>query len=87
MVAYDVTDNKRRRKVVKILEQVGTRINFSVFECMVTELQYRHLRNDLLEVIDSAEDKIVYYPICLKCYEKLIYQFPKIPAFDTVKVV
>ena len=87
VVAYDVTDNKRRKKVVKILEKVGSRINYSVFECMVTELQFKRLQKDLLEVIDAKEDKIVYYPICLKCYAKLIYQFPTTPSFEKVKVV
>lgn len=87
VVAYDVTDNKRRRKVVKILEKAGNRINFSVFECMVTDLQFARLQKELLDVIDSKEDRIVYYPICMKCYTKTVYQFPKLPSFDMVKVV
>ncbi len=87
VIAYDVTDNKRRRKVVKILENVGNRINYSVFECMVTDLQFARLQKELAEVINSKEDKIVYYPICMKCYAKTVYQFPKLPSFDMVKVV
>lgn len=44
VVAYDVSNDRRRAKVVKILEQVGVRVNFSVFECVITEKQYESLR-------------------------------------------
>ena len=39
VVAYDISDDKRRLKVVKILEKSGIRINYSVFECMLTRTQ------------------------------------------------
>ena len=32
-VAYDITDDKRRNRVAKILKDFGTRIQYSVFEC------------------------------------------------------
>ena len=31
-VAYDITDDKRRNKVAKILKDFGKRVQYSVFE-------------------------------------------------------
>ena len=33
LVSYDISDDKRRRKVCKILEGYGYRVQYSVFEC------------------------------------------------------
>ena len=43
VVTYDVGDTKRRDKVVKLMESIGTRMNFSVFECMLTDKQYQNM--------------------------------------------
>ena len=74
VVAYDVSNDRRRAKVVKILEQVGVRVNFSVFECVITEKQYESLRKELLLIISLKEDSVVYYPICMNCYSQIVYQ-------------
>lgn len=71
VVAYDVSDDKRRGKVVKILQRCGKRINLSVFECMLTEVQYRDMKKRLLEVSDKKYDHILVYPLCLNCFSKI----------------
>lgn len=87
VIAYDITTTKRRNKIVKILEKAGTRINYSVFECMITDPQFKRIQKDIEKIIDKDEDRVVYYPICMKCYSKLIYQLPQSPAIDLIKVV
>ena len=47
VVTYDISDDKRRSQVVKLLEGNGTRMNYSVFECMLTDIQYRNMCNQL----------------------------------------
>ncbi len=83
VVAYDISNDRRRAKAVKILERVGVRVNFSVFECMLTERQYESLRDELLQVISLKEDTVVYYPICLNCYSQIVYQ----PRKSVVRIV
>ena len=78
VMAYDITDDRRRYRVVKALKQYGTAINMSVYECMLTDSQFEKLRTRLEKLIDSGCDKIVYYPICLDCFSKIIYQPEKI---------
>ena len=87
VVAYDVNDDRRRSHVVKLLERVGVRINFSVFERMLTDSQYHSLRKDILECISIKEDTVVYYPICLNCYSQIVYQPEKRKTYPVVKVV
>ena len=46
-VAYDITDDKRRNRVAKILKDFGTRIQYSVFECNTDRRALLRLRNRL----------------------------------------
>lgn len=73
VIAYDISDNKRRRRVVKVVEQYGGRINLSVFECMMTECQLAEMKSQFEKIIKPNEDQIVFYPICVNCYTKIGY--------------
>jgi len=86
VVAYDVADDKRRSWVVKVLEKYGVRVNFSVFECLFTEGQYRKVQQILENKIDKREDRIVYYPICVTCYTKIVYQPAKAKTIQIVDI-
>lgn len=74
VIAYDISDNKRRNRVVKLLKQYGIPVNFSVYECMMTKPQLDKVIGRLEKVIDTGCDKIVYYTICIGCFSKIIYQ-------------
>lgn len=87
VVAYDVSDDRRRSHVVKILQKVGVRVNFSVFECMITDAQYEKLQKKILSSINIKEDKVVYYPICVKCFTQIVYQPDILKKYSRVVVV
>lgn len=74
VVAYDISDDKRRYKVAKILTRHGKRFNNSVFECMFTDAQLRKTKEQTEKLIDEDDDSVVYYPICVDCFTKAIYQ-------------
>jgi len=73
VVTYDVSDTKRRDKVVKIMESIGTRMNFSVFECMLTDIQYQNMIKRLEKIVSQREDRINIYPLCMECYARIQY--------------
>lgn len=87
VVAYDVADDHRRRHVVKLLEKVGIRINFSVFECFLTDTQFQLLQNEISQKIKAKEDNVVFYPICVDCYTKIVYQPEQKRTFEKISVV
>lgn len=87
VVAYDVADDRRRSHVVKLLEKVGVRINFSVFECLLTDTQFTKLQYEISKKIKAKKDIVVYYPICVDCYTKIVYHPKQKRAFEKVSVV
>ena len=87
VVAYDIADDLRRSHVIKLLEKVGVRINFSVFECLLTNRQFNQLQREISQEIKAKEDIVVYYPICMDCYTKIVYQPKQKRTFEKVSVV
>lgn len=86
IVAYDIADDKRRAKVVKILEGIGLRVNYSVFECMLSKAKYDEIRNQLQALINEKEDQIIIYPICSECFARIEY-LPPIKRHEPHKIV
>ncbi|NDV80192.1 CRISPR-associated endonuclease Cas2 [Dysgonomonas sp. 511] len=87
IVAYDVEDNRQRDKISKLLEKYGMRINLSVFECMFTDTQYKKVKEDIERRIDKRTDTLVYYPICVSCFTKIVYQPDRRKSIRTVKII
>lgn len=73
VVAYDISSIKRRNKVTKVLLRYGTRINRSVFECMMSDRELVLAKEEIAEFLNSKTDKAVFYPLCINCYSKAIY--------------
>ena len=71
VVAYDISNDKSRRKVGEALEAFGKRVNYSVFEIKVkTKAQKNALENELLKLLKPKEDSLRFYHICQNCVEK-----------------
>jgi CRISPR-associated protein Cas2 len=68
IVTYDVSTEtpagrKRLRRVAKACEAMGQRVQKSVFECQVNEMQFEQLERSLLAEIDETEDNLRFYRI------------------------
>lgn len=66
LVTYDVStvekEGKRRlRKVAKICQDYGIRVQNSVFECVVNQTEYTQMKIKLLAVVDDQEDSLRIY--------------------------
>jgi CRISPR-associated protein Cas2 len=66
IVAYDVSTEtragrRRLRRVAKVCEGTGQRVQKSVFECEVNQMQYEELERRLLAEIDEKEDNLRLY--------------------------
>ncbi len=64
LIIYDITDNKRRSKFVKLMENYGVRVQKSAFEAIISTKQY----NSLIERIPyyiTDEDNIRVYRLKL----------------------
>ena len=68
LVTYDVNTltkpgRARLRRVAKICEGHGQRVQFSVFECTVNEAQFEALRTRLRKAIVDEEDNLRIYQL------------------------
>ncbi|SDE71126.1 CRISPR-associated endonuclease Cas2 [Desulfuromonas thiophila] len=66
LVSYDVattclTGARRLRRVAKICQNHGQRVQYSVFECLVDPAQWTQMRQQLLDVIDDERDSLRFY--------------------------
>lgn len=69
IVAYDIADNRRRSKLVKIIEKYGTRINYSVFECMFTATQFKKIQEKTRKLVKDKEDQVILSAMCGLLYK------------------
>jgi len=71
LISYDICDNTRRLRVARILLDYGRRVQYSVFECSLTESALLELLLRLERVIDYGEDSIRCYQLCESCRKKI----------------
>lgn len=71
VISYDITDDALRRKIAKIMENYGTRVQYSVFECDISTKKYEALYRELLKIMLNDEDgSIRCYNLCANCVGK-----------------
>jgi CRISPR-associated protein Cas2 len=66
LVTYDVsfktaTGPKRLRRMAKLCQVYGQRVQYSVFEIEVDMAQWTALKNDLIKAMDEDEDSLRFY--------------------------
>lgn len=72
VISYDIEENRIRTKLAKILEGYGVRVQYSVFECELTEKRFRELYEKIFRLTEPAEGSVRFYAICGKCEEKIV---------------
>ena len=67
LVAYDIADVKRLRRVAKIMENYGKRVQKSIFEASLNPAVFRQMKFQIDTTIEHKEDGVKYFPLCIKC--------------------
>ena len=63
IVCFDIADDRRRRRVVRVLEAFAWRAQESVFEAWLDARARRRLLSLLAACIDASEDRIALYAL------------------------
>lgn len=63
LIAYDIANPKRLRRVAKICEDYGIRVERSVFECDLSDTDMAAFWTRLCQTVDTREDCVVSYRI------------------------
>jgi len=66
LVSYDVSTidrvgARRLRRVAKICQNYGQRVQYSIFECIVDPAQWTQMRQELIAVIEEKQDSLRFY--------------------------
>ena len=60
LVCYDICDDKRLRKVFQIMRGFGDHLQYSVFECQLTNADLVRCRAELSKTIHHGEDQVLF---------------------------
>lgn len=70
LVAYDIAEPKRLRRVAKLMNRYGVRVQKSVFECDITDPKIKMMTDEIKSVMDTAEDSLRVYPLLANARSK-----------------
>ena len=71
VVAYDISDDKRRTKLHKALMNFGAPVQYSVFECILGKEGLKKMKAAVERVIKDDKDLVRYYYICDACRKRI----------------
>ena len=60
LVCYDITDDRRLRKVFKTMRGFGDHLQYSIFECQLTQADLVRCRSTLARIIKYDEDRVLF---------------------------
>ncbi len=63
IVAYDIADDRRWRKVFKLMRGYGDRLQYSVFRCALSDRERVELIEKLTNAIKHTEDQVLFFPL------------------------
>jgi CRISPR-associated protein Cas2 len=87
LVAYDICDPKRLRKVARTCEDFGFRRQYSVFLCRLSALKLVRLKSRLYEILNLQEDQVLFIPLCNRCAEGIEALGRPVERYDAKDVV
>ena len=66
LVTYDVATQdaagrRRLRKIARLCQNYGQRVQYSVFECQVDPARWARLRAELIDEMDASQDSLRFY--------------------------
>ncbi len=72
VICYDVSDDRRRRRLADCLDGYGDRVQESVFEAVLERALFDKLISEIGALLDPAGDRAVAYPLCNACDGKRV---------------
>jgi len=71
VIAFDITVDRTRVRVVKVLSEYAYRVQKSVFEGLISKDSLEEMQAKLEKIINKKTDSIRIYPLCKKCEEEV----------------
>jgi CRISPR-associated protein Cas2 len=69
VIAYDISDDRRRARVAAVLQACGDRVQRSVFVATVQDDTLKEARDRISQIIDPDTDSVYVFRQCAACWE------------------
>lgn len=70
VVVYDISNDRRRTKLHKLLKNFGSPVQYSVFECLLTAEEISQMKKQVKKILRQKSDHLRYYSLCKGCKAK-----------------
>ncbi len=71
-VCYDISDDRRRARLSRVLADFGRRVQLSVFEADLSQERFERLLLRLRRLVHPGEDRIRVYRLCEACRARVV---------------
>jgi CRISPR-associated protein Cas2 len=71
VVVYDISNDKRRTKLHNKLKDFGSPIQYSVFECLLTNSEISKMKQEVRKITRPRLDHVRFYNLCTECKGKI----------------
>jgi CRISPR-associated protein Cas2 len=67
VVAYDISDDRRRARLHDLLLASGEPVQASVFECDLSDAQERAMKRKVARIAPARRDRVRFFRLCQAC--------------------
>ena len=71
LVAFDISDDKRRARLHNALLDFGTPVQYSLFECLLDSEAEARMRQAVGRIARKRLDNVRFYTLCATCLGKV----------------
>jgi len=87
LVVYDISSDKRRTKLHNALLDFGTPVQYSVFECLLSDKEQERMKKKVLRAIRPKKDQVRSYYLCADCLKRVEVTSGKEVLHDSAKAI
>jgi CRISPR-associated protein Cas2 len=73
LACYDIADDRRRRRLARLLEGHGWRLHESAFVLRLRPAQLHHLQGRLARMLDLEHDHLAMYRLCRRDHADVVH--------------
>ena len=70
VVVYDISNDRRRTRLHNRLQDYGSSVQYSVFECILDAKQLARMKRMIKRTIKEQKDQVRIYHLCEACLKK-----------------
>lgn len=74
LIMYDSADDKRRRRLHRVMKDWGEALQYSVFRVQATDAELRRMRRSIERCFSVDDDRLVLARLCGPCAGRVVVE-------------